>query len=126
MDEFSYDFEDLVSFLAARAGDPEPGAADARGALRVKLEERTRRKLESDHANLCAAFDAQTVQIAELQRTNVILAVEVLRSRRAARVAKDTARDAREAADSAGALTLGAAFVAGLRAQSPCLKKKKL
>ena len=121
--EFSYDFEDLVSFLAK---GQEPGPVDARGAIRVKLEERTMRKLEIDYANLAAAFDAQTVQIAELQRTNVILAVEVLRSRRAARVAKDTARDAREAADSAGARTLGAAFVAGLRAQSPCLKKMKM
>jgi hypothetical protein len=122
--EFSYDFEDLVSFLAK---GQEPGPVDARGAIRVKLEERTRRKLESDYANLGAAFDAQTVQIAELQRTNVILAVEVLRSRRAGRVAKDTAREARAAlaGDTADARTLGAAFVAGLRAQSPCLKKKK-
>jgi hypothetical protein len=122
--DFSFDFEDLVSMIAKGA---EQGAVDARGAFRAKLEERTKRKLESDYANLAAAFEAQTEQIAELQRTNVILAVEVLRSRRFARVARDTARDARESAllggadaptDTERARTRGSAFVAKLRADS--------
>ena len=102
-------------------GGHEGGAVDARGVLRAKLEERTKRKLESDYANLAAAFEAQAEQIAGLQRTNVMLAVEVLRSRRFARVARDTARDAREAdapTDLESARTRGKAFVAKLRADS--------